>query len=131
MSGMDGMEGRLRDLLDAAVGEPPQLFSVQAVRRRVTRRRALECVAGAAVAAVIAVAIPSGLGAFGQPPRPEQPPAAPAVYVYGYSYTGSNGGTVTPINTATGTPGTPIHVWRGHLGGTSVGQIVITPDGKT
>jgi YVTN family beta-propeller protein len=86
--------------------------------------------AGVAAAAVIAVAIPAGLGVLGQPPRPEQPPAAPTLYVYGFNYTGSDGGTVTPINTATGTPGPPIHVWRGHLGG-SVGQIVVTPDGKT
>jgi hypothetical protein len=56
----------------------------------------------------------------------------PTLYIYGYNYAGSDqGGTVTPINTATGTPGTPIHVWRGHLGDLSVAQIAITPDGKT
>jgi DNA-binding beta-propeller fold protein YncE len=37
----------------------------------------------------------------------------------------TTGSTVTPINTATKTPGTPIHVGGG------ASQIVITPDGKT
>jgi DNA-binding beta-propeller fold protein YncE len=35
---------------------------------------------------------------------------------------------MTPINTATGTPGKPIHVGGNRL---SEGQIVITPSGKT
>jgi hyaluronoglucosaminidase len=37
-------------------------------------------------------------------------------------------GTVTPVSTATNTPGTPIHLGGPRFG---VGQIVITPDGKT
>src|SRR6516165_10123370 len=105
MSGMDGLDRRLRDLLDTAAGEPPHLFSVETVRRRVTRRRALECVAGAAAVAVIAIAIPAGLGAVGQPSGPAQPPAAPTLYVATYSSKlGTYGGTVVPVNTAADTP---------------------------
>ena len=144
MSGMDGLDRRLRDLLDAAAGEPPpDMLSVAAVRRRVIRRRALECVAGAAAVAVIAVAIPAGLGVFGHLSRPAEPtqrPPAHALYVYSYVFTccgafGGSHGTVTPVNTATNTPGTPIHVGAvsisGGGAGEGAGQIVITPGGKT
>ncbi len=58
----------LRDLLDAAAGEPPHRVSVEAVRRRVVRRRVLEGIAGTAVAAVIAVAIPAVAGTLGRSP---------------------------------------------------------------
>ena len=55
----------------------------QRVRRTVQRQRLrLADMAAVAAAAVIAVAIPAGLGAFGQPPRLERPPAAPTLYVY-------------------------------------------------
>jgi len=124
----------LHDLLEGTLaGEPPigplgQNSLAAGIRLR-RRRRIRAAATTTAAAAVIAVAIPAGLGAFGQPPRPEQPPAAPTLYVYGYNYTGSRGGTVTPVNTATGTPGTPIHVAGGPRSG--VGQIAITPDGKT
>ena len=46
------MDGQLRDLLDAAVGDPPHRVTVEAVRRRVARRRVMEGVA-AAIAAVL------------------------------------------------------------------------------
>ena len=36
---MNGMDGHLRDLLEAAVGEPPRRVTAEAVRRRVIRRR--------------------------------------------------------------------------------------------
>src|SRR5215467_3858033 len=129
----------LHDLLDGALaGEPPIGLLGQnslAAGIRLRRRRIRATAATTAVAAVIAVAIPAGLGAFGhllRLARPQQRPASPTLYIYGYNYAGSDqGGTVTPINTATGIPGTPIHVWRGHLGDLSVGQIAITPDGKT
>ena len=42
------MDRQLRDLLDAAAGEPPHRLSVEAVRRRVIRRRVVERVAGVA-----------------------------------------------------------------------------------
>ncbi len=45
---------------------------------------------------------------------------APTLYV-----SNGRGGTVTPIATATNTPGTPIEVGEG------AGAFVITPDGKT
>jgi hypothetical protein len=54
---MSGTDGQLRDLLDAAVGEPPHRVSVEAVRRRVVRRRVMEGIAGAAAVAVMAVAV--------------------------------------------------------------------------
>jgi DNA-binding beta-propeller fold protein YncE len=118
---VSGMERQLRDLLDAAVGAPPHRVSVEAVRRRVIRRRVMECIAGAAAVAVIAVIVPVGIAAFGHTPGPPAEGSAviPTMYV------SNNNGTVTPITLATGTPGKPIKV------GGSPGQIVITPDGKT
>src|SRR5262249_31168547 len=99
---------------------------------RLRRRRRIRAAAATAAAAVIAVAIPAGLAASGhllRPAEPNQRPAAPTLYIYSIGYTGSPGGTVTPVNTATGTPGKPTHVAAG--GGDSPDQIVITPDGKT
>jgi Glycosyl hydrolase family 26 len=78
---MDHMDGQLHDLLDAAAGEPPRQVSVEAVRRRVIRRRARHYLAGAAAVAVIAVIIPTGIGALGHTPSPSaagQQPAVPA-----------------------------------------------------
>jgi hypothetical protein len=51
---VSGVEGQLRDLMEAAVGEPPRRVTVAAVRRRVIRRRIVECVSGAVVIAVLA-----------------------------------------------------------------------------
>jgi hypothetical protein len=45
---------QLRDLLDAAVGEPPHRVTVAAVRRRLIRRRVMEAVAVAAAVVLIA-----------------------------------------------------------------------------
>ena len=67
---MNGMDRHLRDLLEAAVGEPPRLVSAEAVRRRVIRRRVVEFAAAAAAVAVIAVIIPVGIGALGRAHRP-------------------------------------------------------------
>src|SRR6516164_4674359 len=101
----------LHDLLDGALAGEPPIGPVDqgslAAGIRLRRRRRIRAVAAtAAAAAVIAVAIPVGLGAFGHLPRPEQPPAAPTLYIY--SLSGSRGGTVIPVNTATNTPGKPI-----------------------
>jgi hypothetical protein len=60
------MDRHLRDLLDAAVGEPPHRVTAEAVRHRVIKRRVVECVAGAAAVAVIAAIIPVGIGALGR-----------------------------------------------------------------
>ena len=59
---MNEMDGRLRELLDAAVGEPPHQVTAAAVRRRVIRRRVAEYVAVAAV--VIAALVLAGTGTF-------------------------------------------------------------------
>jgi hypothetical protein len=127
----------LRDLLDGALtGEPPigpvaQNWLAAGIRLR--RRRRIRAAAATAAAAVIVVALPAGLGASGhllRPAEPNQRPAAPTLYIYSYGNTGAPGGTITPVNTATGTPGKPIHVGAG--GGVDWrAQIVITPDGKT
>src|SRR5215470_19438724 len=109
----------LRDLLDGALtGEPPIGPVAQnslAAGIRLRRRRRIRAAATAA-AAVIAVAIPAGLAASGhllRPAEPNQRPAAPTLYIYSYGYTGSPGGTVTPVNTATGAPGKPTQVGAG------------------
>ena len=67
---MNGMDGQLRELLEAAVGEPPRRVSAEAVRRRVIRRRVVEFAAAAVAVAVIAVIIPVGIGALGRAHRP-------------------------------------------------------------
>jgi hypothetical protein len=67
---VNGMDGRLRDLLEAAVGEPPHRVSAEAVRRRVIRRRVVEFAAGAVAVAALAVIIPVGIGALGRAPGP-------------------------------------------------------------
>jgi hypothetical protein len=51
------MDGQLRDLLDVAVGDPPHRVTVEAVRRRMARRRVME-----GVAAAIAAVLLTGLG---------------------------------------------------------------------
>ena len=124
----------VHDLLDGALaGEPPigpVAQNALTAGLRLRRRRRIRAAAATAVAAVIAVAIPAGLGAFGHllgPARPQQSPAPPTLYIY--SDNGSHGGTVTPVNTATGTHGKPIHV--GATGFLGPVQIAITPDGKT
>ena len=65
---MNAMDGHLRHLLEAAVGEPPRRVSAGAVRRRVIRRRAVQY--AAAAVAVIAVLIPVGIAAAGRAHRP-------------------------------------------------------------
>jgi hypothetical protein len=83
------MDGHLRDLLEAAVGEPPRRVSAEAVHRRVIRRRVVKWAAAAAAAAVIAVLIPVGVGALGRAHRPAGGGYAPGRIVtsrhYGYT----------------------------------------------
>jgi hypothetical protein len=74
---VNGMDRHLRDLLDAAVGEPPHRVSAEAVRRRVIRRRVMEFAAGAVAVAAIAAIVPVGIGALGRAHgRPNSGPAA-------------------------------------------------------
>ena len=63
---MNGMDRQLRELLQAAVGEPPSRIRSEAVRRRVIRRRVVEFAAGAVAMAAIAVIIPVGIGVLGR-----------------------------------------------------------------
>ena len=133
---MNGMDRRLRDLLEAAAGEPPHRVSAEAVRRRVSRRRARECLAGAAAVAVIAAGVPLGLGASGHAPGPagrHRPPAGPTVYVdYGIAH-GTSRDTPVVIPDQHAPParaGNPIKVGDGAIA-IDGGQIANTPDGKT
>ena len=85
---MNGMDGHLRELLEAAVGEPPRRVSAGAVRRRVIRRRVVEYVTAAAAVAVIAVIIPVGIGAIGRAPGPSISHAGARTFSSGhYGYT--------------------------------------------
>ena len=119
---MNGMDRQMRELLDAAVGEPPHQVSVEAVRRRVIRRRVMEYVATGAAVAVTAAAVLAGIGALGRGPgrSAAASTAVPTVYVCNVK------GTVIPIRIATNTAGKPIRV-----GFLAVTAIAITPDEKT
>ncbi len=70
---MNGMDRQLRDLLEAAVGEPPHQVTAAAVRRRVIRRRMVEYVGVAAV--VIAALVLVGTGTLGRVLRHSPAPA--------------------------------------------------------
>jgi hypothetical protein len=63
------MDGQLRDLLDAAAGDPPHRVTVEAVRRRMARRRVTEGVA-AAVAAVLVIGLGVAVSAQVTSPGP-------------------------------------------------------------
>lgn len=67
------MDRQWRDLLDAAVGEPPHQVDMAAVRRRVARRRVVEYITATAAVAVVAVvavaAIPFSMGRQAPPTR--------------------------------------------------------------
>ena len=67
------MDGQLRDLLDAAVGDPPRQVTVAAVRRRMARRRVVKGVA-AATAAVLLTGLGVAVSAGGR----ARPPAGGA-----------------------------------------------------
>jgi hypothetical protein len=84
---VNGMDGHLRDLLEAAVGEPPHRVRAVAVRRRVVRRRVMEFAAGAGAVAAIAVLIPVGVGALGRGPGPSTPSHARIFTSRHYGYT--------------------------------------------
>lgn len=80
---MNQMDRQLRDLLDAATGEPPHQVTAGAVRRRANKHRATRYLAVTAAAAVIALIIPTGIGALRHARSPSaaglRPAAVPAV----------------------------------------------------
>ena len=131
MNEMDEMNRRLRDLLEAAPGEPPHLVSVQAVRRRATRRRVRDAVGVLAAVTVLAmVGVTAAAGVFRAAPGPAgQKSAATTAYVAydpGWVKPGKfTPGAIIPISTATNAAGTPIRLRN------LSGDIQITPDGKT
>jgi DNA-binding beta-propeller fold protein YncE len=130
------IEDRLRNAYRAATEIiPPD--TIPALPERATRpmrpktrsRRARFLIPMAAAAAVVALAagIPAVTGAFGKgsaTPRPEAVPKAPTGTAYVIN---SAGGTVTPIDLATNTPGEPIKV----SAGVEVVGIAIAPGGNT
>src|SRR6516225_6942683 len=135
MSGEDKAEARLRELLrDPRWSLPAGPDPEQRVRRaaRAQRRRLAGLAGVAAAAAVIAVAIPAGVGVLGHPAGPAAHRRPATLYIYGSEVgSGANrANVVIPVNTATGTPGKPIHV-RGRNLGNRPDFIAITPDGKT
>jgi hypothetical protein len=84
---VNGMDRQLRDLLEAAAGEPPHRVSAEAVRRRVIRRRVAEFAAGAVAVAAIAALIPVGIGALSRAPGPSHPGPSRMVTSRHYGYT--------------------------------------------
>jgi len=86
---VNGMDGQLRDLLEAACGEPPHRVSVETVHRRVIRRRVAEFTAGAVAVVALAALIPVGIGALGHTHGPPNtgPAAARIVTSRHYGYT--------------------------------------------
>jgi hypothetical protein len=86
---VNGMDGRLRDLLEAASGEPPHRVSVEAVHRRVIRRRVAEFTAGVVAVVAVAALVPVGIGALGHTHGPPTtgPAAARMVTSRHYGYT--------------------------------------------
>ena len=106
-------EASLRGLLETALGDEPPIGPVARnslraglkLRRRSRIRRAA---GAAAVVVVMAIVIPAVTGVFGHTaagPHPAAPPKAPTGTAYVIN---SGGGTVTPIDLATNTPGKSI-----------------------
>src|SRR5215472_13677489 len=125
MLGEDQAEDRLRELLrDPRWALPKWRDPQQRIRKTVRRQRMrLTGMAAGVAAAVIAVALPVGIGTFSYVPGPAGGPRVPpTVYVaYGNSSAFSES-VVIPISTATNKAGKPIHL---------NGGFVSTPDGKT
>jgi YVTN family beta-propeller protein len=120
-------EATLRELLeDALADEPPRrpvAANAQRAGIKVRRRRRVQGAGfAAAVVAAVAFAVPAITGAFDHTAR--QTAAARAPVVYAADDLG-RAATVTPIDTATNTPGAPVKAGNG------LQAIAITPDGKT
>jgi DNA-binding beta-propeller fold protein YncE len=120
------MDRQLRDLLEAAAGEPPHQVSVEAVRRRAARRRVRQAVGiPAAVAVLAAIGVTAATVAFRAVPGPVavHRPAHTAIYV---SYPGKHqfAAELAQISAATNRPGKPIRIG-------TIGGLAFTPDGKT
>jgi DNA-binding beta-propeller fold protein YncE len=112
----------LHELLERAIADEPPIGPVahNSLRAGLRRRRHRRVQGGAACAAAVAVI---GAGAVAVTGAPGTPAAdgtnAQTVYVLG------DDGTVTPISTATNTPGEPIKVGRNSQ------FMALTPNGKT
>ena len=123
------MESQLRDLLDAAVGDPPRPVSIAAVRRRVVRRRAAKWVA-AATAVVLLTGLGAVVSALAAGPEPPAADAGSLIGVPRYyvvqEISGKLPGIVVVRATATGTVTATVHSpWAG--ASIAIGEI--TPAG--
>ena len=81
---MSDITRQVRELLEAAAGEPPRTVTVQAVRRRVARRRRIESAAAAVAAVLVAglgVAVATQAHGSGAATGPRPPAGAPRYYV--------------------------------------------------
>ena len=119
------METRLRELMQAVVGDPPHRVTAAAVRHQVVRRRIREA-AGVLAAVVLAVVgVTAAVRVVGAAPGPAHRRSADStayvVYNSGIVKQGSPGRLV-PISTATNRVGKPIRLRYGFPAG-----IVITP----
>jgi DNA-binding beta-propeller fold protein YncE len=119
------METKLRELMQAVVGDPPHRVTAEAVRHQVVRRRIREAVGVLAAVVLAAVGVTAAVRAVGAPPGPAAHHRLPAPIVY-VVYPGkySSSEMLVPIKTVTNKPGKPIRV--GTLAGAA-----FTPDGKT
>src|SRR5215472_15780773 len=126
MLGEDKAEDRLRELLRDPRWSLPKWRDPQQRIRRAARRQRLRITGMAAgvTAAVIAVAVPVGLGASGPTPGPAgHRPAGPTVYVAyvhgcahplgACNFHSSAAAEVIPISTATNKAGNPVKVGEG------------------
>jgi hypothetical protein len=107
---------QLRDLLDAAVGDPPHAVTVQAIRRRVTRRRIIESAAAAVVAVLVAgFSVAVAVRANGSGPENGPPPSAGVPRYYVEQGVRNAPPAVTVVrSTATGAVTAAVHCpWRG------------------
>ena len=119
------METRLRELMQAVVGDPPRRVTAEAVRHQVVSRRIREAAGVLAAVVLVAVGVTAAVRIVSAAPGPaaHHRPPAPIVYVaYPGKYNSAE--MLVPINTVTNTPGKPIRV--GTLAGAA-----FTPDGKT
>jgi hypothetical protein len=114
----------LRDLLEAAVGEPPLRVTVEAVRRRVVRRRAAEAVGAAAALLLVAAA---GIAASVVLDLPSGNPAAvaragvPPYYIqqtFGTRYLVVRSTATGAVTAAVRCPGRRAHVSAGPVAAT-------------
>jgi DNA-binding beta-propeller fold protein YncE len=96
------------------------------------RNRRVALIVPAVATALLVQACSGSPGVLGHPagPAAHRRPAA-TLYIYASLGSGSGANVVIPVNTATNTPGKPIHVGMHSSAFDPSGMIAVTPDGKT